>query len=148
MVVGWLGGRFIRPTCPAIVETRTDTVVIRDTIREYHPVVKEILTTRISVDTLRLPGDTVFIAVEVPIEKRVYESSDYRAEISGFKPSLDLIEVYPKTKIVNTTQTLRISDPRRWGIGPYIGYGFSAQNGKVIGIPTVGISLQYQLIQW
>lgn len=38
--------------------------------------------------------------MNLPLEKKLYSSSEYYAEVSGYRPSLDYIEVYPKTKIV------------------------------------------------
>lgn len=72
-----------------------------DTVKESYPVPvrDEIVDTlRIVVrDTIRVK-DTLY--VNVPLEKKLYASSEYYAEVSGYRPSLDYIEVYPKTKIV------------------------------------------------
>lgn len=74
---------------------RVDTVKVSYPV----PVRDEIVDTlRIVVrDTIRVK-DTLY--VNVPLEKKLYASSEYYAEVSGYRPSLDYIEVYPKTKIV------------------------------------------------
>jgi hypothetical protein len=43
--------------------------------------------------------------VPIPIEKKIYKGEDYFAEISGYKASLDRIEVYPKTTTITKIQT-------------------------------------------
>ena len=98
IVIGWLCRQsFIRPQ--TIIQR--DTLVRVDTVKELYPVSirEEIVDTlRIVIrDTLRVK-DTLYI--NLPIEKKLYSSSEYYAEVSGYRPSLDYIEVYPKTKIV------------------------------------------------
>ena len=72
-----------------------------DTVKESYPVpVREEIvdTLRIVIrDTVRVK-DTLYM--NLPLEKKLYASSEYYAEVSGYRPSLDYIEVYPKTKIV------------------------------------------------
>ena len=78
-----------------------DTLVRVDTVKESYPVSirEEVVDTfRVVVrDTIRL-RDTLYL--NRPIEKKLYTSPEYYAEVSGYRPSLDYIEVYPKTKIV------------------------------------------------
>lgn len=98
IVIGWLCRQsFIRPE--TIIQR--DTLVRVDTVKESYPVPvrNEIVDTlRIVVrDTIRVK-DTLY--VNLPLEKKLYASSEYYAEVSGYRPSLDYIEVYPKTKIV------------------------------------------------
>lgn len=74
---------------------------------------------------MQLPNDTVKVPVLVPIERKVYSTPDYRAVISGFRPNLDSMEVFPRTKVV--TQTIETVKPakRKWiqfGIGIGAGY--------------------------
>ena len=98
IVIGWL----CRQSCirPETIIQR-DTLVRVDTVKVSYPVPirDEIVDTlRIVVrDTIRVK-DTLY--VNVPLEKKLYASSEYYAEVSGYRPSLDYIEVYPKTKIV------------------------------------------------
>jgi hypothetical protein len=146
LAIGFVAGWFARPRCSEIVSYRSDTIFIRDTIREIMPTIKERLIVRTDVDTLRLPGDTVFIAVEVPIEKRSYASADYYAEISGYKPSLDLIKVFPQTKVINTVQTLTVPDSRRWGVGVNVGAAYSPYFNKFT--PSISVGVQYNLFEF
>ena len=118
-----------------IVEYRTDTITrVKPVYIASTPIVR--------YDTLRL-RDT--IAVPVPIERRVYADSNYRAVVSGWHPSLDSISVYPETRII-TIERERVEKERsRWGLGIQAGAGLSA-NG--VAVPYVGVGVQYNLFSW
>lgn len=86
--------------------TKVDTLVIRDT----HIIEKPVLVERKVTDTMlvavndtTIVNDTVFVAL--PRESRFYKGEEYLAEISGYKPSLDRIEVYPKTVVISKKET-------------------------------------------
>lgn len=118
-----------------IVEYRTDTIT------RVKPVYIA-STPKIRTDTLYL-RDT--IAVPVPIERRVYADSNYRAVVSGWHPSLDSISVYPETRVI-TIERERVEKERsRWGLGVQAGAGLSA-NG--VAVPYVGVGVQYNLFSW
>ena len=113
----------------------------RDTITRVKPVYIA-STPEIRVDTLRV-RDT--IALPVPIERRVYADSNYRAVVSGWHPSLDSISVYPETRVI-TIERERVEKERsRWGLGIQAGAGLSA-NG--VAVPYVGVGVQYNLFSW
>lgn len=77
IAVAFLLGR--RSVKPEIVEIhRTDTVVVRDTVRETVLVPKIRYLTRVDTVLLLVPGDTVKVPVLVPISRNVYEGEDYR----------------------------------------------------------------------
>ena len=108
MVIGWLcRGHFHADKTPIV---QNDTIVYRDTIRESYPIEisKEVVRTEYVVvrDTLRIK-DTLYLSL--PMERRVYGSDDFYAEVTGYKPSLDYIEVFPKTRVV----TERIVEKRK-----------------------------------
>lgn len=121
--------------------TVRDTITVHDTIRDSIPVP---FTVRFDhYDTLYVPiyidtttADSVLVPVTIPIERKEYRTEDYRAVISGYRPSLDVMEVFRKTKTVTVTPK-----PKRWGIGPQVG----------IGVPLgwyVGIGISYDIWQW
>jgi hypothetical protein len=89
-----------------------DSVVVRDTIREYYPL--EIKTERVDTmlvvvrDTVRIK-DTLYM--NLPMQRRTYKRDDFYAEVTGYNPRLTYIEVYPKT--VYVTETLD-KGPKRW----------------------------------
>lgn len=108
MVIGWLcRGCFHADKTPIV---QKDTIVYRDTIRETYPIEisKEVVRKEYVVvgDTLRIK-DTLYLSL--PMERKVYGSDDFYAEVTGYKPSLDYIEVFPKTKII----TERIVEKRK-----------------------------------
>ena len=96
-------------------------------------------------DTLRL-HDTLF--VPVTIEKRVYEDSLYRAEISGYKPSLDKIEIYQQTRTITKVEQVLVKDKKRWGLGIQAGYGVGIHSGVVYTTPYIGVGVSYNILRW
>lgn len=130
-VAGRQVGRMEIPDgCDTVTVVQRDTT--RDTIAFYYPVPVEIHT----VDTLLLHvHDT--LEVPVPIERKTYQGDDYRAVVSGFRPSLDEISVFPKTVTVTTTNTVtqRIPAPRvSFGLaaGPGVFYDGQIRGGAGI----------------
>lgn len=119
MVIGWLCRNHFRDEVKMV---QIDSVVFRDTIREYHPIEirKEIVDTMLVVirDTIRVK-DTLYVSI--PLEKKIYASSEYYAEISGYRPNLDYIEVFPKTTII--TERIAEKQPKNSiGIGVETSY--------------------------
>lgn len=145
-IVAFLLGR--RSMKPEIVEIhRTDTVVVRDTVRETVLVPKVRYLTRVDTVLLLVPGDTVKVPVLVPISRNVYEGEDYRAVVSGFRASLDTLDIFRKTQTVTNTVVQPVEvpgKPKRWGIGVSAGYALTPQGMK----PYIGLGVQYDLISW
>lgn len=130
---------WFRPHEPLSTEIRTETkiktVVKTDTVLISAPIVAFF---RITSDTIHI-GDTVVMR-----EQAVYEDSLYRAWVSGYRPRLDSIEVYPKTVYQTVTNDIFhtiVPKKKRWGLGVQAGYGYP--NGWYIG---GGVS--YNLWQW
>lgn len=124
-----------------------DTVsyTIHDTITREKPV----YVASYIYDTVRTYFTTIrrdTVLVDVPIERRVYhEDSLYHAVVSGWRPSLDSLIVWPTT----TTITIREREavPRsRWSVGATVGPSVLASpSGKVhagIGV-TAGVSYRF-----
>lgn len=104
---------------------RIDTVVRRDTVRDTLLVPQKIYLTRIDTVYMQTPGDTVKVPVLVPIERKVYQTDDYRAVVSGFRPNLDSMEVFPQTRVITRTVEAASTSKRRWirfGVGIGVGY--------------------------
>lgn len=134
-----------------IVEERAqrDTLIIRDTVTHYAPRYIE----RHTRDTIHIPipelvRDTV--AVYLPRETKVYEDSRYRAEVSGYQPSLDRIDIFTQTKVVTQNTAQVVKQKTRWGIGISAGYGLAinAHDYAFTPAPYIGIGIQYNLISW
>lgn len=135
-----------RSVKPEIVEIhRKDTVVVRDTVRETVLVPKVRYLTRVDTVLLPVPGDTVEVPVLVPISRKVYEGEDYRAVVSGFRASLDTLDIFRKTQTVTNTVVQRVEvpgKPKRWGIGVSAGYALTPQGVK----PYIGAGISYSFI--
>lgn len=122
-------GQHYAPTSPGLpVNVQTDTLVIRDTIREKEPVFLTKYVDRVELvpvtDTIRRT-DTLYMAVE--IERKTYQGDDYRAVVSGWRPSLEEIAVFPKTVYLETEVTQPPAPASRRG--PRAGIGIAAGPG-------------------
>lgn len=135
-VVAWF-----RPHEPLPAEIRTETkvktVVKVDTLLISAPMAP-LLVFQLT-DTIRI-GDTV-----VQREQAYYEDSLYRAWVSGYRPRLDSIEIYPRMVTHTITNdiyhTIKVKDKRRWGLGVQAGYGYP-------GGFYVGGGVSYNLFIW
>lgn len=132
-----------------VVDIKRDTVTVRDTVAgKILPPKKQII---IRVDTVRLQinpqGDGKYEKdtttrkstpdtltsprlgqngeVLIPITRKEYQTDQYRAVVSGWRPSLDTIELYRDTRTITETVT-KVLPPKRkyWAltVGPGVGY--------------------------
>ena len=91
------------------VDTRQDTVVIRDTVKIDKPIPIYIKS---EPDTLYIPS--IDSTVVMNKETKVYRDSTYEAQISGFQPHLDHIKVFPKTTYITTEKTSYIENKKHF----------------------------------
>lgn len=82
------------------------------------------------------------IAVEIPITQKVYEDSTYKAYVSGFKPSLDSIFVYPRKEV--QTITNKVDDKSRWSLSVSVGYGLTLTKQPTFA-PMASVNLSYNI---
>jgi hypothetical protein len=134
-----------------IVEERAqrDTLVIRDTLTQYQPKLVRVHTRdTISVTLTEVRHDTV--AVYLPRETKIYEDARYRAEVSGYQPSLDRIDIFTQTQIVTQSTAQVVRQKTRWGIGISAGYGvaINTTNQTFKPAPYIGVGIQYNLVSW
>lgn len=118
---------------------RVDTLYLRCTLTRVKPVYVAV-EPEIRTDTLIIHDS---IQIPVPIERRVYADSNYRAVVSGWHPSLDTISVYPETRIITIERIKTETRPARWGLGLQAGAGISAK-GAIF--PYVGVGVSYNLL--
>lgn len=141
-----LGRRTCRVPGPEPV-VQVDTLRIKDTVLVDKPVpveVRVVDTMLVAVaDTIRL-SDTVYLRLSREIKR--YEDSLFRAQVSGYRPALDWIEVYPQT--VYLTKVVKTRGVRRWGIGLQAGYGAYAAGGQVRLAPYLGVGISYDILRW
>lgn len=111
LIVGMVAGMLLCRTFfvpERVVETQRDTIVVRDTHIVERPVYirKKITDTMLVAvtDTMRL-RDTLY--VPIPKEVKVYANEDYYAEVSGYQPSLDYLEIYSKQTTITQTERLK-----------------------------------------
>lgn len=141
-------GRWTVPGDKVIEEReRIDTLVIRDTITRVRPVYTYTHMRDTIVVTIRdIVHDTV--RVYLPREVKVYEDSLYRAEVSGYQPNLDRIDIYQQTQVITKAVTQVVKKKTRWGVGLQVGYGATYYDGRLRGSPYVGVGVSWNIIAW
>lgn len=134
-VVAWF-----RPHEPLPAEIRTETkvntVVKVDTLLISAPMAP-LLVFRLT-DTMRI-GDTV-----VYREQAYYEDSLYRVWVSGYRPRLDSLQIFPRTvyqTVTNDVYHTIMPKKKRFGLGLQIGYGYPS------GL-FVGAGVTYNIFVW
>lgn len=142
-VVVWMR---CNPHEPQPMYVTGDTVHIRDTVRDT--ILKPVRETLKRTDTVYLPIliDTTTdrtveedsIPVLIPITSKEYKTDDYRAVVSGYKPSLDSMELYRDNKIITLTP---LQKKKRFGLGLQAGYSYP-------GGWYVGAGISCNLFMW
>lgn len=147
---GFLLGRLTAPgeAPPPPGPLRPDTVrLVRvDTLRLPRPAAAERAVLR--VDTLYLPlapqgnatGPPDSARVLLGREQKVYRDSLYTAYVSGHRPRLDSIALYPRSRTLTITRTAPRPAPR-WSLGLQLGAGLGPGGCG----PYLGIGLSYRL---
>ena len=134
-VVAWF-----RPHEPLPVEIRTETkvnTVVQIETLLISPPMAPLLVFRLT-DTMRI-GDTV-----VYREQAYYEDSLYRAWVSGYRPKLDSLMIFPRTVYQTVTNDIYhtiVPKKKRWGLGVQVGYGYPSGF-------YVGAGVSYDLFIW
>ena len=135
---------------PIEAKVERDTLIVHDTIPDYHPVVRDSTITKYITRYMRVT-DTVTntelvtfhdsVLVEVPITSKHYGADEYDAWVSGYEPSLDSIKVYRDTQYITETITLT-KQPPRLNIGFQAGYGYGFRLKALE--PYVGLGITYR----
>lgn len=138
LLIGLIGsfliGYHVRGAGAENAPVLSDTVIVVDTIIERIPTSER--------DTLiryeKLAGDTIIRndTIYIPIIQKEYVTDNYHAWISGYKPAIDSIVVFPKTVYVTKTVPAR-----RWGLGVSAGYGV----GRLGPSPYIGVGVYYRI---
>lgn len=147
LLSGYLLGRRADRAPETAEIVRTDTLRIRDTLfveKPVHVEVRVVDTMLVAVtDTVHL-NDTVYLSL--PRETKVYGDSTYTAQVSGYRPELDWVRVYPQREVV--TRTISVDSRKRWGFGLQAGYGAYVNAGQVRLAPYVGVGISYDILRW
>lgn len=101
---GWLWRGSRPPQTEYLVQS--DTLYIRDTIRENKPVLKAEIVIEGAEITIE---DSLVIRrgdfIVLPRMQRYYSSEDYEAWVSGYNPRLDSVNVFRSTAYITNTVT-------------------------------------------
>lgn len=119
-VIVWMA---FRPHEPLPAEVKTETkikTVVKVGTLSISPPMAPLLIFRLK-DTMRI-GDTV-----VQREQAYYEDSLYRAWVSGYRPRLDSLRIFPRTVYQTVTNDIYHTitpKKKRWGLGLQAGYAY------------------------
>lgn len=134
----------------------TVRVTLIDTVPYYKPVPKDSVIVKYTTARLPVAKDTAqnhfadvsktmdSIQVELPIEQKRYTDNTYTAYVSGYKPRLDSIFIYPRQEMITITKRVK---PKHWSIGIQAGYGMTLK-GEPQFCPYIGIGISYNLFQF
>lgn len=75
--------------------------------------------------------------LDIPITRKTYTGADFKAVVSGWRPSLDSMTVYPKTTTITTEKI--VYKPSRFAITAGVTYGYDGQRWR----PVVGLTAGY-----
>lgn len=170
VVLGWICGTFLPLRCLKPAENGQevrDTTWLHDTTYIDNPVPVEVTPKGyelVPIGTIdRITGQILaledslekkpkivkkdsLIYIDVPMERKVYEDSTYRAVVSGFHPSLDSLRIYQTTQCITITRNAPL---KRWSIGPQVGVGIVGNKDNPIQMGYyLGIGIQYSIISF
>lgn len=135
-----------------VVKETRDTLYLRDTlIVEVAAapcyIVQRVRDT-IPVERIVTQTDTIFAEAERTTLR--YEDSTYTAIVSGIRPKLDSLAIYPRKEVVTIHTTERVTVPKanRWGFGLQAGYGGVLADGKLATGPYIGVGISWNLATW
>lgn len=148
-VLSWrLGYRSGAAAASCGSDTTKTVKTVRDTVTIERPVPVLVAT----IDTILVPypdiiyiHDTTF--VKLPKESKEYSGKDFRAVVSGYQPSLDLIQVFPETTTVTRTISVPLRKSPRWSVGIQAGYGVTLRDRHITPAPYIGLGVSYTLFQ-
>ena len=127
--------------------TKIDTIMDTVLVVKKEKAIKVIRDTLVNVEFIRDTVDTAKVVADIPIVQKEYsDDSTYTAWVSGYRPSLDSINIYRKNISTNKETVIKKKDIHRFGIGPvvYGGYNFGTKKLDY----GVGIGVSYHILEW
>ena len=158
LLLGWsLGFFFWGRSCtsaepvPADPSVTVFTVTVRDTVVIDRPVPVRVMkrdTMLVAIRDTVVRHDTTYISL--PRETKTYGDERYTAVVSGYRPSLDRLEIYIEDRVVTKVAIPQATaaPPKRWGLGVQVGAGATLQGQTVRVSPYVGVGISYNILSW
>jgi len=127
------------------IETKVDTLVIRDTIKQIEPLL--VTKTVVKKDTIAVTDtltlrDTLYLFLER--EQIRWEDSLAVVYASGVNPQVDSVIHYTNDRIITIETVKTIKEKARWGVGIQAGVGVTMKGIS----PYVGVGVNYNLLSW
>lgn len=130
---------------------RVDTLVIRDTITEYKPIVEErVVLQKYPVmvekyDTI-MRHDTIYLNMQR--EQVVWKDKYAKVYASGIMPHVDSVEHYLERHVITKERDVIVKVKPKWSIGVHAGYGAFVKNGQIATSPYIGVGVSYNILSW
>ena len=136
--------RYITEKLPVSTETENFSTKNSDFSTGNGNIAQKNITGNGNISSENIPDSA---EVEIPITQKVYEDSLYRAYVSGYRPNLDSLIIFPRHDITTVTNgyTYPKSRQKRWGIGIHVGYGMTMSRTPQF-TPYIGFGISYNLI--
>lgn len=119
-------------TCRVEVKTPVDSIPLRY-ITRYLPIASPITD---SINATAVDS----VPVQLPIMRKVYADSTYRAVVSGYEPHLDSLTIFSPVTTVSKSVVVR-DKPSRWGISITAGAAMTPRGIR----PSVSVGISYSL---
>jgi|WetSurMetagenome_2_1015567.scaffolds.fasta_scaffold66886_5 hypothetical protein len=139
------------PGGTAVTKTSTSTSrkdTVRDTIKVPSPAsISSTFKKKVTQKLADVPNDSTPSkkgndSVSIPISQKVYSGDAYKAYASGYRVTLDSLQLYPKNTTTTITKVVTVTKNRsRWNLGISAGYGIS----KTGLTPYIGVGINYRL---
>lgn len=135
-VAGIIGGRLTVPgqspaSAPIVTRVVNPEPTAPDTVTRFIPVRAPVFRERdIAASVAETPDSAT---VSLPVTRREYADSGYRAVVEGYQPRLVSLDIY--------RPPLPEPKRKRWHIGPSIGIGYDGHGVR----PYVGVTLTFSL---
>lgn len=120
-------------TCKIEVRTPVDSICLRYITRHLPVLVSG------PDSTNQEPVDSV--SVKLPIIRKIYADSTYRAVVSGYEPRLDSLTIFQPMTTVSKNVVIRDKSPR-WSIGITAGASLTPRGMQ----PALTIGVSYRLV--
>ena len=127
--------------------TKIDTIMDTVLVVKKEKAIKVIRDTLVNVEFIRDTVDTAKVVADIPIVQKEYsDDSTYTAWVSGYRPSLDSINIYRNNVYINKETIITKKDNKRLGIGLVIYGGFNMGSRQLDW--GVGIGITYHILEW
>lgn len=132
LIIAFLLGGFLNTFKPPKVETiiERDTTYMRVHVRDTIFLAETRFFSKIDTVLVYVEGEKVLVPTELKFERKTYATENYSLDITGYKPELERIELFPIRETIHERVTQTITKTPTWQAGLVVGtqYGINEWN--------------------